>query len=307
MPPTKKPSPPEHTNLSPDQMKKGIARLQRVVKEIEAFDPKSITKRWSVEQKAVEATIEGALSSVFGHNTVEYRRYQRAASLDHGSVSMGGRSWANARMGGGSYRGSPGLEEAIGYVTEGKAEAISLLNQAIRWLEDEMADSDVPSESVESGGRPEPAPLQRKVFIVHGHHGQAKEAVARFVEKLRFEAIILSEQANKGQTIIEKFEANSDVGFAIVLLTPDDVGGKLGDAQRPRARQNVLLELGYFIGRLGRGKVAALATSSDMELPTDIAGVVWEKFDDGGGWKAALARELEACGFDIDWNKVMKG
>ena len=68
-------------------------------------------------------------------------------------------------------------------------------------------------------------------------------------------------------------------GFAIILLTPDDTGGKVGDTPRPRARQNVILELGYFIGKLGRDKVCALATSADMEIPSDMAGILWETLD----------------------------
>jgi len=146
----------------------------------------------------------------------------------------------------------------------------------------------------------------RKIFIVHGHDVGAREAVARFVESIDFEAIILSEQANQGRTIIEKIEAHGDVGFAVVLLTPDDVGGKAGEEFRSRVRQNVLLELGYFLGRLGRDRVCALASTQDMEIPTDFAGVVWEPLDKNGGWKQTLARELDAVGFVIDWNLVMR-
>ncbi|WP_082702745.1 TIR domain-containing protein [Pseudacidovorax intermedius] len=149
------------------------------------------------------------------------------------------------------------------------------------------------------------AQFSRKVFIVHGHDDGAREAVARFLERIGLEAIILHEQANQGRTIIEKVVAHSDVGFAVVLLTPDDEGCVKGGTPEPRARQNVLLELGYFIGRLGRDKVCALKRGA-VEIPSDFAGVVWETMDTGGGWKQALARELEAAGHSIDWNKVMR-
>lgn len=148
-------------------------------------------------------------------------------------------------------------------------------------------------------------PAARKVFIVHGHDEGARESVARFLEQLAFEAVILHEQANQGRTVIEKIEAHGDVGFAVVLLTPDDLGGVPAEPPRPRARQNVLLELGYFIGRLGRARVCALKRG-DVEVPSDFGGVVYEPFDNGGGWKQALGRELQAAGFDIDWNVVMK-
>ena len=147
--------------------------------------------------------------------------------------------------------------------------------------------------------------FSRKVFIVHGHDDGARETVARFLERIGLEAIILHEQANQGRTIIEKVVAHSDVGFAVVLLTPDDEGCVKGGTPEPRARQNVLLELGYFIGRLGREKVCALKRGA-LEIPSDFAGVVWETMDSGGGWKQALARELEAAGHNIDWNKVMR-
>jgi len=149
------------------------------------------------------------------------------------------------------------------------------------------------------------SPFSRKIFIVHGHDDGARETVARFLERIGLEAVILHEQANQGRTIIEKVVANSDVGFAVVLLTPDDEGCVKGGTPEPRARQNVLLELGYFIGRLGRDKVCALKRGA-LEIPSDFAGVVWETMDSNGGWKQALARELEAAGHSIDWNKVMR-
>lgn len=148
-------------------------------------------------------------------------------------------------------------------------------------------------------------PFSKKVFIVHGHDEAGRESVARFLERMGLEAIILHEQANQGRTVIEKVVAHSDVGFAVVLLTPDDEGCIKGGTPEPRARQNVLLELGYFIGRLGRERVCALK-SGELEIPSDFAGVVWESMDRNGGWKQSLARELDAAGYNIDWNKVMR-
>lgn len=121
-----------------------------------------------------------------------------------------------------------------------------------------------------------------------------------------FEPIILNEQANQGRTIIEKVEANSDVGFAVVLLTPDDIGrAKSATDLEPRARQNVLLELGYFMAKLGRDKVCALRRG-EVSIPSDFAGVVWETMDDNGGWRQRLGLELQAAGHPVDWNKVMR-
>lgn len=150
-----------------------------------------------------------------------------------------------------------------------------------------------------------PASHNNKIFIVHGHDGEARETVARYLEKIGFDPIILHEQASRGRTVIEKVEANSDVGFAVVLLTPDDEGCKKGETPQPRARQNVLLELGYFIGKLGRDRVCAIRRGQ-VDIPSDFAGVVWTEMDDAQGWKQQLARELSAAGYNIDWNAVMK-
>lgn len=148
-------------------------------------------------------------------------------------------------------------------------------------------------------------PASRRIFVVHGHDEGPREAVARFLEQLDFEPIILHEQASRGRTIIEKIEAHSDVGFAVVLLTPDDVGGVRDGQLRTRARQNVLLELGYFVGRLGRSRVVALK-KGEIEIPSDFGGVVYEAYDSGNGWKQALGRELQAAGFEVDWNSIMR-
>jgi predicted nucleotide-binding protein len=155
--------------------------------------------------------------------------------------------------------------------------------------------------------RPLPRSMQStKVFIVHGHDGEARESVARFIERIGFEAVILHEQANQGRTVIEKVEAASDVGFAVVLLTPDDEGRRKGDpALEDRARQNVILELGYFMGRLGRSHVCALRKGA-VNIPSDFAGVVWTDMDSANGWQTTLARELDAAGYPIDWNAVMR-
>jgi predicted nucleotide-binding protein len=157
-----------------------------------------------------------------------------------------------------------------------------------------------------SAPAPKEAPGGDKVFIVHGHDDLAKQEVARMLEKLELRPIILHEQPNGGRTIIEKFEANTDVGFAVVLLTPDDVGASQKDSgdQRPRARQNVVLELGYFVGKLGRGRVCGLRRG-DVELPSDIHGVVYVELDAAGAWKMKLVQELKSAGFKVDLNKLI--
>ncbi len=131
--------------------------------------------------------------------------------------------------------------------------------------------------------------------------------MARFLERLKLEPVILNEEASRGKTIIEKFEHHADVGFAVVLLTPDDEGALRGEDGSPglRARQNVIFELGFFIGRLGRERVCALTKGGDMEIPSDYAGVVYIPLDDKGAWRIGLVKELQAAGFDADANRAL--
>lgn len=146
-----------------------------------------------------------------------------------------------------------------------------------------------------------------KIFLVHGSDALALHETARFLEKLQQEVIVLREQPSQGRTIIEKFEDYADVGFAVVLLTPDDRGGPAAESferQQQRARQNVVFELGYFIGRLGRNRVCALYRPG-VEIPSDYSGVLYEELDDKGAWRLQLAKELRAAGLPVDMNNAL--
>ena len=144
-----------------------------------------------------------------------------------------------------------------------------------------------------------------RVFIVHGRDEAPREKVARLIEKLGLEAVILHEQANRGMTVPEKLEKFGNVGHAVVLLTPDDVGREKSETEeRSRARQNVILELGYFVGRLGRERVTALL-KDDLEMPSDYLGVVYTRFDEHGAWCLKLARELQSSGYAVDLNRAI--
>ena len=145
-----------------------------------------------------------------------------------------------------------------------------------------------------------------EVFVVHGRDEGAKDTVARFLEAQGLQPVVLKEQPNEGRTVIEKFEHHAArVVFAVVLFTPDDAGSLQGSTSevQPRARQNVIFELGYFIGRLGRDRACALI-KGDVEVPSDYYGVLYIKMDDTLHWKAELVRELKRAGFDIDANRI---
>lgn len=144
-----------------------------------------------------------------------------------------------------------------------------------------------------------------KAFVVHGHDEATKEKTARFLEKLNLKPIILSECGGIS-SIIKKIEMYSDVSFAVILLTPDDEGKKAGTTElKTRARQNVILELGYFIAHLGTEKVFVLK-KGNIEIPSDYDGIMYISMDDGDAWKMKLAKEIKFIGIDVDLNRIIE-
>lgn len=146
----------------------------------------------------------------------------------------------------------------------------------------------------------------KDVFIVHGHDHGLMQIVAGFVQRLGLNPIILHEQASRGASLMEKLERHANVAFAVVLLTSDDIGCAAADkrAMKHRARQNVVLELGYFLAKLGRKKTCALVAEG-VEIPSDYSGVVYVKIKDSDSWKYSLAKELQAAGLPIDISRVL--
>lgn len=174
------------------------------------------------------------------------------------------------------------------------ADQLRLLESAIESLEG------APPETVEGGEAASSKPPGDKVFVVHGHDEEALTGVKGFLAKAGLESIVLRDEPNRGRTIIEKFlEYSEEVGFAVVLLTPDDIGGGSSDSYgelRPRARQNVIFELGFFIGKLGRERVCALFRQG-VEIPSDYEGVLFVEFDERGKWQMEMIREMIEAGF----------
>jgi predicted nucleotide-binding protein len=188
---------------------------------------------------------------------------------------------------------------------EGRQTADAVLQSMIEEIYEYWKD-DADAES-ENGEWSATKKATRDLFVVHGRNEACRETVARFLEKLKLHPIILHEQPNKGRTIIEKFVDYSDVSFAVVLLTADDRGGFSDtpfEKQKPRARQNVILELGFFLGRLGRDRVCALYEDG-IEIPSDYDGVLFIPFDKAGAWRMLLAREIKETGLPIDLNDAI--
>ena len=272
--------------LTPDEMRAGVARLRKRLSEVQSFDPTSVQDQFDIPHvKKMSAAIQESLQRTFGADSADYERYSRAEHFNNGPFN---------------YAYQVPISEVRESLRRSKEESAALLEQAIEALGERLG------EAIISAPALRPESRDRSAFVVHGHDDAARESVARFLENIGFRAVILHEQPNKGRTIIEKVEAHAEVGFAVVLLTPDDEGRTKGEVDfLPRARQNVLLELGYFVGRLGRERVCALMRG-ELELPSDFGGVAWVPFDESAAWKTLLGKELQAAGFEIDWNKVMR-
>ena len=182
-----------------DQMKRGLDRLGKRINELEALDVAAIREQGQPEVKALGNTIDEALTLAFGHNTIEYNRYAEAKNIDHGAnYAKLGRDMA------GHASAQQDLIEAREFFLKGKQKSLVLLRQAVASLEEDISDRERHTPPVD---RPQSLSGEmHKVFVVHGHDEAALQLVARFLEQLSLDAIILREQADQGRTIIEKFE-----------------------------------------------------------------------------------------------------
>lgn len=273
-------------NLTGEQMRSGLKKIERRIADLEAFDVDLVEQRWDPAIEALEKRVNSTLQDVLGHDTVEYREYSIGA-LDTLPLIMGG--------------GPDPLPKVHAGYREGIKRELFKLRALRDIFQERIADSDEASAMAKSTviGRES----TRRVFIVHGHDDGLKETVARYLSKLEMTPVILHEQPNQGRTIIEKFERLADVDFAVVLFTPDDVGYPVNKVEqaRSRPRQNVVLELGFFMGALGRQRVCVLY-SGDIELPSDYAGVLYLPLDPAGAWRFLLAKEMRASGIEVDLN-----
>lgn len=184
--------------------------------------------------------------------------------------------------------------------------ALARLRQIMEIAEIEMnAEARDRSQGKSVGDMPN-ADAGGPIFVVHGHDHAALHNLVRVLERATGrDVIVLHEQPNAGRTILEKFEEHAvSASYSVVLLTADDEGGASSTSEhRPRGRQNVIFELGFFFGKLGRERVAVLLDPR-VEKPSDIEGLVYIVLDAGGGWKQTLAKELANVGVDIDYARI---
>ena len=171
----------------------------------------------------------------------------------------------------------------------------------------EALENDVYGELSVRKGRSNSPLVSNKVFVVHGHDDGLKTDVERFLHEIGLEPVVLHRQADEGATIIEKFEKHSDVGFAFILLTPDEISYTVDQSNKPensrktecRARPNVIFEFGYFVGKLSRKRVCCLH-KGDVVLPSDLNGLVYKHVEESLDAQAySIIRELKAAGYDV--------
>lgn len=263
---------------------KAIERLRKAIAEIPELKN---SPRFSPESKKWHRNTEIAIEHTFGN---EDRHIDDFSRVDY-SFSM-------------FSIDTPDYRFQQKYV-EGLESAAKILESMIEEIEEYWEDEDV----TQHPGSPQ-RDVQidtNRVFLVHGRDEGIQQTVARVIDQLGLKAVILEEQPSQGRTVIEKFvEEAAEVGFAVVLLTPDDEGRLKGEdiELSPRARQNAVFELGYFAASLGRNRVCALRKDI-VEIPSDYQGVIYISMDDNGGWKFKLAKELQAAGYDVDANEIL--
>ena len=277
--------------LTTDEKMQACERLESRIAELGELNISEIRSAIDAPVQDLSARISSTLSRIYGEGSAEYDRLITAADLDatYYVLNLDGRP-------------TPPQEIQEG-VERGRTRALSLLRGEVDALKEDLKffapSSPTPAKMISPV-------VSEEVFIVHGQDGPAKIEVARIIERAGLKAVILHEQPNQGRTIIEKFEAHGGAaGFAVIVATADDVGGLDPDHLQPRARQNVIGEMFWFAGRLGRDRVCVLVKGK-IEMPSDFAGIGYTEMDDRGAWKAELLRELQAAGYtNLDWGSAL--
>jgi predicted nucleotide-binding protein len=281
----------EFRRFSPEEAEACSARLRSRIAEIQ--DPGLRSARYDDPRvEALESSIRATVRDIFG-------------DVSHEAGEYGGFRFARQRIARTSnfLRGTDNRDEVRADMQRQIQESMPGAVTRLEGLIQRIAERTVAARESDRSASVAAAPTSRSVFLVHGHNEEVKQAVARLLERLHLQPIILHEQTDMNRTIIEKFEAHADVGFAVILMTGDDRGGlkaASADLYQPRARQNVVLEMGFFLGRLGRQRVCVLYERG-VEMPSDYSGVLFKPLD-SDVWRWELAREIDAAGIPVDFN-----
>lgn len=267
--------------MTPEHMQNGITRLQKRVEQVRSLATLSV-RFDDPKVSALRNTIVNTIKEVFGDKSSEARQNPSFRILYKGNITANQPDSVSQR----NY--IAGLDDTIIRLES----LIHQLNEKLELSGGSGAGAKrIASTSADS----------KKVFVIHGHNNEMKERVKSLLLQLKLAPVILHEQTNQGRTIIEKFEQHAEgAEFAVALLSPDDTVITKEEGQSLRARQNVIYEMGFFHGSLGRGKVCALYAEG-VALPSDYDGVLYIPFK-GDDWKLHLAREMRDSGLSIDFN-----
>jgi predicted nucleotide-binding protein len=276
---------------SSNEIDNAIKLLQRRIDELQKLKDDNVDFQ-DHRVDTAEGNVQQAIQKVFGSESPEYQEHQYFSLPCPQAIFLLGNSMLP----------SNGDAQAQARFLENIDKSIGMLQGLIARINeqrDDLISEEIPSDTTKPKGE--------KIFIVHGRDSQVRLEVQHFITKITSTpVIILHEQPNQGKTIIEKFEHHAqEAGLAVVLLTGDDVGSLKGEEHnklRPRARQNVILELGYFMGALRRHRIIALFEEG-IEKPSDYDGVLYVSLS--GDWKIKLAQELRSCGLSVDMNKAI--
>jgi predicted nucleotide-binding protein len=264
-----------------------MQRLLYRINELEVFRSNRV-KFNDPQVEALESEIASTIADVFGPESREARDNEHHQIAD-GPLSMGM---------------SP--RESQTRFERGIARSQALLEGLIKRLDERRSAFGpvAPNQTTGLSARETVVPGNR-VFVVHGRNVGLREEVARTLEKLGLDPVILHEQPDHGRTIIEKFEAHArEASFAVVILSGDDRGGLAADdpaTYKLRSRQNVIFELGFFVGALGRSSVCALYESG-VEIPSDFVGVLFVPLE--SGWHYRLGKALREAGFEANLHEL---
>ncbi len=235
--------------------------------------PNAFVAEWT----AWRVRVNGAIKALFGETSAPFKMVEKADTAR--LIGFGREKFENVKS---HYLGA--LQAAL-----------------------EVLENDTFGELLQQETAIAPKDLTNKIFVVHGHDDAAKAELEIILREMGLEPIVLHRQADEGQTIIEKFEAHADVGYAFILLTPDEIAYVVGEDGKPdderhkeyRARPNVIWEFGYFVGRLTRKRTCCLYRGG-VTLPSDLNGLIYKKFNhsvEEVGY--AIRKELTKAGYKL--------
>lgn len=261
---------------------KAVQNDQVVIREEEEY------RDWRLEQQRWIRRTKAALAFVYADDE-PIAEFERVAEPP---VFVGPNHWT----------------QSFEHQYEDVGRAMNVLQSHKESLEYDDEPTAAPATPATAAADPTTETEELVIFLVHGRDHGTRETVARFLERTGphgLRPLILDELANKGRTLVEKLEQHaSESRYSVVLLTGDDVGGVKGAdraTQQPRARQNVILELGWFCGEIGRKNVAVLYEEG-VELPSDVDGLAYIPLD--GDWQKDLVNELRDAGWDFRLDRL---